>query len=72
MQDLHNLPTKIIDEIELSDIHLIEQYILDKEEKEAQEMKECIVELPNKQEIDREMVVLPEMPVKHLVNKRSM
>ena len=27
-------------------------------------MEECIVELPSKQEIDREMVVLPEMPVK--------
>ena len=64
MQDLHNLSTKIIDELELSDICLIEQYILDKEEKEAQEMEECIVELPNKQEIDREMVVLPKMSVK--------
>ena len=64
VQDLQDLPTKIVDELELSDIHLIEQYILDKEEREAQEMEECIVELPNKQEIDREMVVLPEMPVK--------
>ena len=27
-------------------------------------MEECIVELPSKHEIDREMVVLPEMPVK--------
>ena len=27
-------------------------------------MKECIVELPDKQEIDREMVVLPKMPIK--------
>ena len=26
-------------------------------------MEECIVELSDKQEIDREMVVLPEMPV---------
>ena len=64
VQDLHNLPTKIIDELELSNICLIEQYILAKEEMEAQEMKECIVELPNKQEIDRKMVVLPKMPVK--------
>ena len=31
---------------------------------EAQEMEECIVEVPSKQEVDREMVVLPEMPVK--------
>ena len=31
---------------------------------EAQEMKECIVELPDKQEIDREMGVLPKMPEK--------
>ena len=31
---------------------------------EAQEMEECIVELPSKEEIDREMVVLHEMPVK--------
>ena len=54
--DLHNLPTKVIDELELSHIHLIEQYILDKEEMEAQEMEEYTVELPNKQEIDREMV----------------
>ena len=30
VQDLHNLPTNIVDELELSDIHLIEQYILDK------------------------------------------
>ena len=67
VQDLHNLPTKVIDELELSDIHLIEQYIQDKEEKEAQKMEECIVELPNKQEIDREMVVLPEMPVKNIL-----
>ena len=59
VQDLHNLPTKITDELELSDICLIEQYILDKEEMEAQEMEECIVELPNKQEIDREIIVLP-------------
>ena len=48
----------------MSDIHLIEKYILDKEEIEAQEMEECIVELPDKQEIDREMVVLPKMPVR--------
>ena len=27
-------------------------------------MNQCIVELPDKQEIDREMVVLPEIPVK--------
>ena len=71
VQDLQDLPTKIIDELELSDIHLIEEYILNKEEMEAQEMEECIVEWPSKQEIDREMVVLPEMPVKHLVNKRN-
>ena len=45
MQDLHNSPTNIVDELELSDIHLIEQYTLDKEEMEAQEMEECIVEL---------------------------
>ena len=64
VQNVQDLPTKIIDELELSDIHLIEKYILDKEEMEAQEMEECIVELPDKQEIDREMVVLPEMPVK--------
>ena len=44
VQDLQDLPTKIVDELELSDIHLIEQYILDKEEMEAQEMEECIVE----------------------------
>ena len=31
---------------------------------EAQEMEECIVELPDKQEIDREIVVLPNMPEK--------
>ena len=49
VQDLHNLPTEIIDELELSDIHLIEKYILDKEEREAQEMEECTVELPDKQ-----------------------
>ena len=64
VQDLQDVPTKIIDELELSDIHLIEKYILDKEEIEAQEMEECIVELPDKQEIDREMVVLAEMPVR--------
>ena len=64
MQDLHNLPTNIVDELELSDIHLIEQYILEKEEMEAQEMEGCIVELSDKQEIDKEMVVLPDMPEK--------
>ena len=64
VQDLQDLATKIIEELELSDIHLIEKYILDKKDIEAQEMEECIVELPNKQEIDREMVVLPKMPVK--------
>ena len=64
VQDPHNLPTNIIDELELSDTCLIEKYILEKEEMEAQEMEECIVELPNKQEIDRKMVVLPKMPVK--------
>ena len=58
-QDLCDLPTKIIDELELSGIHLTERHILDKEEIEAQEMEECIVELPDKQEIDREMVVCP-------------
>ena len=63
-QDLQDLPTKIIDELELSDIHLIEKCILDREEIEAQEMDKCIVELPDKQEIDREIVVLPKMPVK--------
>ena len=62
---------KIIDKLELSDICLIEKYILDKEDIETQEIDECIVELPDKQEIDRKMVVFPEMPVKHLVNKRS-
>ena len=64
VQDVHNLPTNIVDELELSDIHLIEQYIWDKEEMEAQEMEECIVELSDKQEIDKEMVVLPNMPEK--------
>ena len=64
VQVLQDLPTKIIDELELSDIHLIERYILDKEEREAQDMEECIVELPDKQETDRKIVVLPELPVK--------
>ena len=54
VQDLHDLPTNIIDEPELSDICLIEKYIQDKEEREVQEIEECIVELPSKQEIDRE------------------
>ena len=43
----------IVDELELSDIHLIEQYILNEEEMEAQKMEECIVELPDKQEIEK-------------------
>ena len=64
VQDLQNLPTKNIDELELSDIHFIEKYILDKEEIEAQEMEKCIVELLDKQEIDREMAVLPKIPVR--------
>ena len=64
MQDLHNLPTNIVDELELSDIGLIEQYILEKEEMETQEMEEYFVELSDKQEIDKEMVVLPNMPEK--------
>ena len=59
VQDLHNLPTNIVDELELSGICLIEQYILDKEE-----MEEYFVELSDKQEIDKEMVVLPYMPQK--------
>ena len=41
------------------------KYVLDKEDIEAQEMDKCkIVELLDKQEIDWEMVVLPEMPVR--------
>ena len=48
----------------MSDIHLMEQYILEKEEMETQEMEECFVELSDKQEIDEEMVVLPDMPEK--------
>ena len=63
VQDLQDLPTKSIHELELSDIHSMEKYILDKEEREAQEIEGCIVELPDTQEIDREMVVLPKMPV---------
>ena len=64
VKDLHDLPTNIIEELELSDICVIEEYILEKEDIEAQEMTECFVELPNKQEIDREIVVLSEMSVK--------
>ena len=64
VQYLHNLPTNIVDELELSDICLIEQYILEKEEMETQEMEECFVELSDKQEIDQEMVVFSDMPEK--------
>ena len=67
MQDLQDLPTKIIDELELSDICLIEKYILDKEDIEAQETDKCIVELPDKQEIDRKMVVLPPNACKNIL-----
>ena len=48
----------------MSDICLIEQYILEKEEMETWEMEECFVELSDKQEIDEEIVVLPDMPEK--------
>ena len=34
---------------------------------EAQEMEECVVELSDKQEIDKEMVVLPHMPEKDIL-----
>ena len=64
VQDLHDLSTNIIDEAELSGIHCIEQYILNKEEIEAHKIKEGFVELSNKQEMNREMVVLSKMPVK--------
>ena len=64
VQDLHNLPTNIVDELELSDIHFIEEHILEKEKMETQEMEEYFVELSDKQEIDKEMVVLPNMPQK--------
>ena len=64
VQDLHNVPTNIVNELELSDIHVKEQYILEKEEMETQEMEECFVELSDKQDIDEEMVVLPDMPEK--------
>ena len=64
VQDLHNLPTNIVDGLELSDIHLVEQYILEKEEMETWEVEEYFVELSDKQEIDKEMVVLPDMPQK--------
>ena len=64
VQDRHNLSTNIVDGLELSDIHLIEQHILEKEEMETQEMEEYFVELPDKQEVDKEMVVLPDMPEK--------
>ena len=63
VKGLQDLPTKIIDELELSDICLIEKYILDKEEIEFQEMDKFIIELPDKQEIHREVVVLPKIPV---------
>ena len=71
VQDLHNLPTNIVDELELSDICLIEQYILEKEEMETQEMEEYFVELSDKQEIDKEMVVFPICLKRHLLNKKS-
>ena len=48
VQDLHNLPINIVDELEWSDIHFIEQYILEKEEMETQEMEEYYVELSDK------------------------
>ena len=71
VQVLQDLPTEVVDELELSDICLIEQYILNKEEMEAQEMEECIVELPDRQEIDREMMVLPKMPEKTSCEQES-
>ena len=42
VQDLQDLHTKIIDELELSDIHLIEQYILDKEEKKLRRWRNVL------------------------------
>ena len=41
------------------------------EEIEVQEIDKCIVKLPDKQEIDRKMVVLPEMPVKTSCEKEE-
>ena len=42
---------------------VLEEFMLE-EEADFQEMDKCIVELPDKQEIDREIVVSPNMPVK--------
>ena len=49
--------------VKLTEGQVLEAFMLE-EEIEFQEMDKCIVELPDKQEIDREMVVLPEMPVR--------
>ena len=49
--------------VKLTEGQVLEEFMLE-EEIEFQEMDKCIVELPDKQEIDREMVVLPKMPVR--------
>ena len=49
--------------VKLTEGQVLEEFMLE-EEIEFQEMDKCIVELPDKQEIDREMVVLPKMPIR--------
>ena len=73
--DMQDFPTTIMDELELWELieippislaegQVLEEFILE-EDIEFQERNKCkIVELPDKLEIDRKMVVLPKMPVK--------
>ena len=75
--DMQDFPTTIIDELELWELteipdtpirlaegQVLEEFMLE-EEIEFQGIDKCKrVELPDEQEIDREMVKLPEMPIK--------
>ena len=56
--------------IKLTEGQVLEEF-LSEEEIEFHKMNKCIVELSDKQEIDRKIVVLSEMAVKYLVNNKS-
>ena len=47
--------------VKLTEGQVLEEFML-KEDREFQERNKCIAELPDKQEIDREIIVLSKMP----------
>ena len=55
LQELEQIPHVMV---KLTEGQVLEEFMLE-EEIEFQDMDECVVELPDKQEIDREIVFCP-------------